>query len=716
MGALHLSGRQAELGVIATILRDVRRRGTALVLAGPAGIGKSSLLEHASQVAARAGHRVLRTVGVESEQRMSFAGLAQLLRPVVSQTSTLPALQKKALRGAMGLDEGPAPEVFLVGLAALNLLSDVASEQPVVVLVDDAQWLDAQSLAVLAFLARRVAEDAVALVVAMRDGHPSSSTLTGLRQMQVLPLNEQSAREILRDVAGDLSAADQERILAQSLGNPLALVELPAAWRSAGSAAAQFLPHLLPLTNQLERAFAGRLPELPELTRTALLVGAVDTEGELDEILAATRMMVRTAVDVDVLEPAARVGLITYDHAHLHFRHPLVKSGILQAESTVRRQAANAALADVLQHQPLRRVWYRAQSIIGTNDAVADELEASSTELARRGSSTPAVTALERAAQLTRDPAQRGRRLLLAAELAVGVGQSELVTRLLNAAASHSLTDLDHARLEWIREIPGESDFGDAQRVLRLVHIAERAFLAPDVDLGLNLLVTAALRCWWANADPIVGARVVAMAEEHTLATDDPRYIAVIAMAQPLHGGRVVDRLLATVSPEHVADPEALLLFGMAAFAIGDQPRAAEFLDRAESRCRLQGRLGVLTRVLALQSPVRIDLGDWKGAVAAVDEGRRLAVDTGQPVWGSGTMASDARVHALLGDAQQARELAAAVEASAGPRRNACLLSIVQLSRGFALMNAGRHLDAFEALRRAFTVGDPSCHAREALS
>ena len=384
---------------------------------------------------------------MESEEQLAFAGLQRLFAPVMTGGPALPPGQWKALATAFGLEEGPAPQPFLVALAALNLLGEVAATQPIIVGIDDVQWLDGPTQEVLAFLAQRLAQDPVVMIAAIRTGHPSPLLLAGLEVVTVAGLDDASAREVLAVTAGDLTAADRERILKQALGNPLALVELPTAWRSAAPAMAQLVPQLVPLSGRLERAFAARLPELAPLTRDALLVAAVDAEDELSEILAATSVLSGAEVDGTVFEPAVEVGLLTFDHAHLRFRHPLVKSGILQAESTTRRQAASAALAEVLRHQPSRRIWYRAQATIGPDDEVADELAQTHTENLRRGSVSGAISALERAAQLTSDSAQRGHRLLLAAELAFGLGQAPLVARLLRAAGGHMLTDLDRARM-----------------------------------------------------------------------------------------------------------------------------------------------------------------------------------------------------------------------------------------------------------------------------
>lgn len=715
MSAVELVGRRLELERLVEVVDGVRQSGAALLVRGEPGIGKSSLLDATADRARGQGYRVLAVTGVESEEGLAFAGLQLLLHPVMAAGRTLPQPQRKALAVAFGLEEGPPPQPFLLGLAALNLLGELASAKPVLVTVDDVQWLDGPTQEVLAFLARRIAGDPVVMIAAVRTGHHSPLLTAGLDVLGLHGLDDSSSQEVLAVVAADLSEVDRDRILRQAVGNPLALVELPTAWRAAGNAMAQLVPQLVPLSGRLERAFAVRLPELPPRTRDALLVAAVDADDELPEILAATSVLSGSPVDEAVLEPAVQAGLLTFDQAHLRFRHPLVKSGILQAESTTRRHAASAALADVLRDQPLRRTWYRAQATIGPDDEVADELAATHTENLRRGSVSAAISALERAAQLTRDSSLQGHRLLLAAELAFGLGHAPLVTRLLRAAAGHRLTELDQARMEWLRELPDATDFKSSRRLIELTEIAAKA-ATTDVDLALNLLVAAGVRCFWGWPDSDVRDRLVAVTESLTDAEADPRYLAVLAMAQPLLQGRRVETLLSRAAADGRTDPGWLLLCGMAGHAIGDQARAADFLTQAEATCRLEGRLGMLTQVLSMHSAVEMDLGHWRQASAAAEEGHQLATETRQSPWEGGLLADLSRIHGLRGDVALALDLAARLEVSAGLHRNTSYLACAALARGYALLNSGRHLEAYEVLVRLFDPGDPSYHEREQLT
>ncbi|WP_204912371.1 AAA family ATPase [Microlunatus spumicola] len=708
-------GRGDELDRLGRAVEDVDLGGSALLLTGEPGIGKSTLVRAASRLALDRGHHLLEATGVESEEGLAFAGLQVLLGPVLPSARTLPAAQRRALATAFGLEEGPAPQTFLVGLAALNLLSEVASGRPVSVVVDDAQWLDGPTQEVLAFVARRVAGDPVLLVVALRSGHESPLLRAGLETVSLEGLDEDAARAVLAVAARDLDEADRRTVLEQALGNPLALVELPASLRATRTGAGGRAPRPVALSARLERAFAARLPELPPRTRDALLVAALDAEDALPEILAGASVLGGAPVDATVLEPAVRVGLLSFDELHVRFRHPLVRAGVLQSEPTTRRQAASAALADVLADQPLRRTWYRAQATSGPDEEVARELEDAHTENLRRGSVTAAIAALERAAQLTAGSARRGHRLLLAAELAFGLGQADLVARLLGDAEGQTLDELDRARLEWLRELPDDTDLRNPRRILELSEIAVRAARACDSDLALNLLVAAAVRCHWSWPAPQVRDRVVAAVESLVGHEADPRYVAALAVAQPLDQGRRVAGLLSAAVVGGATDPESLSLYGMAAFAVGDQLRAADFLDRAEAGCRLEARLGLLTQVLALRSAVGVDLGDWGSAAAAVDEARRLASETRQATWRAGTLSTTARGCALRGDTAHALGLAAELESTAGARGNVCSRASALLARGFALLTEGRQREAYDVLRRLFDPEDPACHERERL-
>ncbi|HTY72384.1 MAG TPA: AAA family ATPase [Actinomycetes bacterium] len=713
---ITLVGRDSELDYIRELLASVEDAGGALLISGEAGIGKTSVLRETRALASPAGFEVLETTGIEAEAGMPYVGLLQLISPLLPEIDRLPDTQSRAILTALGLQDGPPPQVFMVALATLNLLTEVAANRPVVVLVDDLQWLDSATSETLAFVMRRLGEDPILLVATLRTGH-SAGQWRGdtLRELELLGLDESASRDLLQSVAAELEPSEREAILRQAYGNPLALVELPTALQRA-SLSSRPRSDFLPMSARLERAFAARLPELPQVTRDLLLVAAVDDENDLAEILTAATALRGSRTTLAELEPAAAFNLVSFDERRLRFRHPLVRSAILQAETVTRRQLAHEALAASLRDQSYRRVWHRSKAIVGPDDDLADELETSHVESARRGWVDAAIAALERSADLTTDSTKRGRRLLLAAELSFGLGRADMVDRFVSAAETQALTELDRARVEWLREIFNDGIPGDSVRVKDLCAIARRSAAAGDMDLALNLLLGAALRCWWARTAPDANAAVASVAESLSSARDDPRYLAALAVAEPLHRADEVLRALDSIRVETVTDADALRVLGMAAHAVGDQVRAAEFLDRSERRLREQGRIGLLIHVLGMQGAIWLDLGDWTRTEAASEEGRRLAQDTGQPVWHAGNQVNAARAAGLRGDSTQALALAAEVINAPAQHALTDFLACAQQARGFAYLASGRYDDAFTALVQLFDPGDPSHHSREQLS
>jgi hypothetical protein len=706
-----LIGRGQEVQALTELIGRGTKAGQSLVIIGDPGIGKSALLGAAQDAARAAGFWVLSAVGVESEAQLPFAGLHQILRPVLRSVSELPPLYATALRSAFGLAEGPAPELFQIALAAVNLLAAAAAQRPVAVLVDDVQWLDQQSQDVLTFIARRAGPYPIVVIGVLRTGHPGAFLAAGLPELVVQGVDESAADDILRTKAGVLKQADRLRIRREAQGNPLALLELPAAWASSTPPPADWQQPTL--SARLERAFAGRFAELPSVTRDGVLIAAVDPVNELAEILAAASELSGSPSAVYVLGPAADVGLLRIDDGRVHFRHPLVRSGVLQSETLTRRQAAHAALAGVLADDPYRRTWHRAQSIVGPDDQIADELEANVAVALSRGAVLSAIADLQRAAQLTSASARRGHRLLMAAEHAFGLGRADLVDQLVTAAARLDLSELDYARRQWLQEIFNDGVPGNAARVLELCSVARQSVQAGDRDLALNLLLGAALRCWWADTGPAARARVAEVTRELTEATRDPRYIAALAVAEPVLECATVMDLLSQFAPDDLTDGDALRLLGMAAHAIGDTVRSVDFLTRSETLLREQGRLGLLSQVLSMQVIDRLVLGDWDGASVAAAEGERLARETGQPIWRTGTLVCDAMDNAFRGHTEQAFTYAAEVEMVASRQHLNDLLSCVQLVRGAALSNAGQYDTAYPQLRRLFEPSDPSFHQRE---
>src|SRR6516165_1780722 len=492
-----LLGRDAEIGLLASLLDGIGDGGGALVLSGEPGIGKSRLLAVAAESARERGFTMLSTTGVQSEAHLAFAGLHQLLRPLRLHVANLPAVQRGVLDAAFGLGQEPAPERFRIAMAVLDLLGEVAAEAPLLILAEDAQWLDQPTMEVLAFVARRLQSDPIVLLAAVREGYPSLLAEAGLPQHRLGALAPAEAATLLDASAQQLSPVLRDRVLSEAAGNPLALMELPvtAARQEPGG------PGVLPLTQRLEQAFADCVSDLPEATRLLLLVAAHSDDERLGDVVDAASAVAGTTLEPELLEPAAEAAIVDLDLHSVHFRHPLIRSAVCQSASLLRRRRVHEALAEVLHAEPDRRVWHRAALISGTHEEIASELEEAAGRARRRGALAVAVTALQRAAELS--PArQRARRLLGAAELTFELGQRDLVLPVLREAEHLDPDPVQRARAAWIGELVQTRPMGDAALAAALLAAAEQAGQAGDRDLQLNLVWLVASRAWLTGPAP----------------------------------------------------------------------------------------------------------------------------------------------------------------------------------------------------------------------
>ena len=431
------------------LLESVRAGlSAALVLRGEAGVGKTALLDYVAERAS--GCRLARVASVESEMGFAFVGLMQVLRGVrLDDAEHLPGPQREALRRAFGLIDGPAPEPFRVNLAALNLLCEVAEERPLVCLVDDAQWLDRESASALSFVARRLAAEGVAMVFAIRE--PSAGhELDGLPELVLAGLGDADARALLAAaMPGRLDEEVRERILAETRGNPLALLELPR-WLTPAELAGGFaLPDEPELSNRIEQTFLWRVRALPPETQQALLVAAAEAVGDAPVIERAAGQL---GVGAAAMIPAEDAGLVELDR-RVRFRHPLVRAAAYRAATPNERRRAHEALAWATDRQrdPDRRAWHRAHAAAGPDEGVAAELEQSASRARARGGVPAAAAFLERAAELSPDPTRRGVRALAAARLKFDAGGHDAAERLLTIATTSPLGELDRAQVERLR-------------------------------------------------------------------------------------------------------------------------------------------------------------------------------------------------------------------------------------------------------------------------
>jgi DNA-binding CsgD family transcriptional regulator/tetratricopeptide (TPR) repeat protein len=706
-----LVGRDDEQGVIASLLEGVRDHGGALVVVGEPGVGKSALVMAAAEKAAEQGLLVLRTAGVQSEMNLPFAALHQLLRPVLQYAEKLPTPQRNAIQAAFAMTEASVPDLFLIALAALELLSEVAGSSPAVLIADDAQWLDRSSADVLTFVARRVEWDPIVLLASVRDGHASPLVAAGLPELRLGGLADWAARDLLDSHFPTLAPAVRERLLAEAKGNPLALLELPTALSSFVRGGEAALPRHLPLTVRLERAFAYRAADLPAATRALLLVAAADDSGVLDEIMAAAQAVAGVRPRVEDLDPAVRAGLIQVEGPVARFRHPLVRSAVYQAATIAERHATHAALAEALAGDADRRVWHRAAAAVGRDAGVAAELEQAVDRARRRGDLVTAMAGYERAAALAPDPRRRGVLLLRAAEVASELGQSEMVRRLLQEADGLELGPRERARSLWLTDAFRGGSARDPAPVHALVETAKEMTAEGDGDLALSLLSAAARRCYWGDLSGPPAAEVLDAADRTEANPDDPRMLAIQAMAAPLERGAVVLGQLRRLEGAHAPDdPVALQLLAAAATNVGAFDQAFSLYEAAVERLREQGRLGVLARILSIQSWSAILVADFPVALTSAEEGAALAAETAQPLWQMQAWTAQATIAALRGDHVAAEDLATRIEQAALPLGAASSLALVQYARAMSALGRGRHDEAYDQLRRVYEPGDPAHH------
>jgi DNA-binding CsgD family transcriptional regulator len=444
-GAMELVDRHAECAVLDQLIEAVRAgESRALVVSGEAGVGKTALLDYLAEQAS--GCRLARIAGVQSEMELPFAALHQLCAPMLDRLPGLPAPQRDALAIAFGMSSGSAPDRFLVGLAALSLLSDTAEKQPLVCVVDDEQWLDRASAQVLGFAARRLGAESVGLVFAAR---VPSSDVAGLPDLVVERLGETDARALLdAALTGPLDARVRDRILAETQGNPLALLELPRGLTPHELAGGFGLPGAARLSGGIEENFRRRVDVLPSHTRRLLLVAAAEPIGDPALVWGAAA---RLGIGEEAAAPATEAGLVEFG-MRVRFRHPLVRSAVYGSASPQERQVVHGALAAVTdpRHDPDRRAWHLANAALGPDEEVAAELERSAGRAQARGGLAAAAAFLERATALTIDPARRTERALEAASAKVRAGVFDAARGLLAIAEAGPLSDFQQARIDLI--------------------------------------------------------------------------------------------------------------------------------------------------------------------------------------------------------------------------------------------------------------------------
>jgi DNA-binding CsgD family transcriptional regulator len=678
-----LNGRAAEQAAIDRLLAAART-GTSgvLVLRGDAGIGKTALLDYAATVAG-GGFQVVRGTGIESEAELPFAGLHLLLRPALDRIAALVAPQRQALESAFGLAPSPpgaaeesSPRAntdrLLIGMAVLSLLSELAGDGPLLCLVDDAHWLDGSSAAALAFAARRLGEDGIALIMAARDGEGRFSA-QGLPELHVAGLPPESAAALLDAQPADLTAALRYRILAEAQGNPLALIELPAAATPHdspvtgplhGGAGADDHGELA-LTGRLVAAFSGQAARLPDATRLLLLVAAADDAGEANLVLRAGKALGADAAD---LAPAELAGLIRQAGQSLAFRHPLIRAAVYQDAPLGQRLAVHRALADAMEGREGsddagRRAWHRAAGAAGPDEQIAAGLDRAAEQAAERGGYAAAAAAGARAAELSADPAARARRLTIAAEAAAESGDLTRARLLADRAEPDADDAMLRAGLLHVQALAGfgEGSFRGAHRLL-----LEGADLLAGTSpaLAARILIQAFHTAWYIGEPELadVAGRLTAL----RIPDGEPMqpvasYLA--ATLGTLFGWRAdgVPALTDVVARARRAGADApldLVQVCGAGLIAGQDAQTHEIAAALAAEARGQGRIGLLPTILFFLAEGELFHGRHRDALATATEATAVASDSGQWHWLSQVNGLLAYLAAAAGDEARCRKLA----------------------------------------------------------
>lgn len=745
-------GRNAELSRIGELL-DTEGGTRVLVAVGDPGSGKSTLLDAAAERAGHAGTRVLRVRGSESEGELAFAGLHQLLLPLLDGVRELPSRQRAELLGAFGLEDGPGavsggvsgglsdggpgdaaapgagedragrPHRLLLSVAALTLLSDAAAHRPLLVVVDDAHWLDACSLDVLAFVARRLEGEPITMLVGARTEAVPPAFERDFAILPVEPLDEVAASRLLdlqpRPPAGRL----RTRVLELAAGNPLALVELARAVADDPAAGRElWVADGLPLTARLERMFAAQLSELPTATREVLLLAAAADGADLSAVIAAGPDRGRPERALEAWRPAERAGLVRLDGDLVRFRHPLVRSAVYRTADLAARHAAHLALAEALTADPDRRAWHLAAATVTPDEEVAAALEATADRARRRGGYSAAAAGLERAARLSPDPEQQARRLVAAAEMAMYAGHPRWVGEM--SARAAALTEDPAVRAE------ASVRAGWALAVTTR-HTASLGFLLPVAEaaaeknpaLALDALSTATTPAYNSGDPALRGEiiRIAALVPPPELSGDAAgSATAGSAPADDATTGFATDCVWIAAGTEPFAARDRTLpllrraaalpglrmphmaILGAAAWVLDETPDAVRLLGQVMDHLRRTDTSGANATVAGALALAHYESGAWTTAGALADEALSAAAGAGLEIVVAGAPILVATIQALRGDGEGARRRVADATAGLDLDNSLTLYARARTALGLAAVADGDHQAAYDQFRALF--------------
>jgi DNA-binding NarL/FixJ family response regulator len=706
--AVQLLGRQRERDVLDRLLATAREgHGGVLVLHGDPGVGKTAMLEYALETAKDFG--VVRTSGVQGETELDYAALQQLCSPLLALIERLPDPQRDALDVAFGQSQGRPPSPFLVGLAVLGLLSEAAERRPLLCIVDDAQWLDDASGAALVFVARRLLAERIALTFATRS---VGSRLLRFPQLLVGPLSRRDARALLESILpARLDESVLDRIVAETRGNPLALLELPRGLTPAQLAGGFDLPAALPLSAGIEESFRRRLARLPRDARRLLLLAAAEPVGDPAVLWRAAHQLGISETTTGAVESE---GLLTLD-GEVTFRHPLVRSAVYGAAEPNERRVAHRALADATDPQidPDRRAWHRAQAASVPDEEVAAELEQSAARAQARGGFAAAAAFLERSVALTDDPERRTARALRAADTKRLTGALDSALGLAAVADRGPLDDLQRAQLDvLLGRIAFAGNRGnDASPLMlkaasRLEHVDLRLAHETYLDALIAALFAGRLAV---DANVQVVAEAVRAAPRSDEAVPASELLldglALLITDGWTAGTPVLKRAIEAFRADDVGVDERLRwswVAGGAAGVIWDYESWDVLTAREEQLARDAGALAVLPITLSIRAGVRALAGDLAEAGFLVDQVRVVTDASENRRFPNAALL----VAAFRGEEREARQLAEAISNDASARGEGLALAVASWATAVLCNGLGRYEDAFGAAADA--LEDPS--------